>query len=69
VSISMDFIVVFLKVDVMNNVMVVIDKFIKYVIFIVALIVCITKFIVGLFYCNVVKYFGLPSDIMSDCNV
>lgn len=65
----MDFIVVFLKVDVMNNVMVVIDKFIKYVIFIVALIVCITKFIVGLFYCNVVKYFGLPSDIMSDCNV
>lgn len=65
----MDFIVVFLKVDVMNNVMVVIDKFIKYVIFIVALIVCITKFIVGLFYCNVVKYFELLLDIMSDCNV
>jgi len=60
---------VFLKVDVMNNVMVVIDKFIKYVIFIVASIICITKFVVGLFYCNVVKYFGLLSDIMSDCNV
>lgn len=65
----MDFIVVFLKVDVMNNVMVVIDKFIKYVIFIVASIVCITKFVVGLFYCNVVKYFELLLDIMSDCNV
>jgi hypothetical protein len=69
VSISMDFIVVFLKVDVMDTVIVVIDKFIKYVIFVIASIVCITKFVVGLLNCNVVKYFGLPLNIMSDCDV
>jgi hypothetical protein len=65
----MDFIVRFLKVDGINTVMVVVDKFTKYVVFVVAPIVCTTKVVAGLFYQNVVKYFGVPYVIVSDCDL
>ena len=59
----------FLEVDGINTVMVVIDKFTKYVVFVVALTVCTTKVVAGLFYQNMVKYFGVPYAIVSDCNM
>jgi len=69
VSVSMDFIVGFPKVDVMNTIMVVVDRFTKYAVFIAAPTVCTTEVATELFYCNVVKYFGVPLDIVSDRNV
>jgi hypothetical protein len=65
----MDFIVRFLKVDGINTVMVVVDKFTKYIVFVVAPTVCTTKVVAGLFYQNVVKYFGVPYVIVSDCDL
>jgi len=66
VSILMGFIVRFLKVDGMNTVMVVIDRFTKYAMFMATPTVCTTEVAVGLFYRNVVKYFEVPSNIVSD---
>ena len=65
----MDFIVGFSKVDNMNAIMVVVDRFTKYIVFVVALIVCITEVAIELFYRNVVNYFGVPFDIVSDCDI
>jgi hypothetical protein len=50
VSISMNFIVRFLKVDGINTVMVVINRFTNYVVFVVTSIVCTIKIVVGLLY-------------------
>jgi len=69
VSVSMDFIVGFPKVDGMNTIMVVVDRFTKYVVFVAAPTVCTTEVAAKLFYHNVVKYFGVPSDIVSDRDV
>jgi hypothetical protein len=66
VSVSMDFIVGFPKVDDMNAVMVVMDRFSKYVVFIAAPSVCTAEVAARMFYRNVVKYFGVPTDIVSD---
>lgn len=66
VSVSVDFIVKFLKVNSMDTVMVIINIFIKVHSVVATLMICITKVTIGLFYRSVVKYFGLPSDIMSD---
>ena len=64
VSISMDFIFGFPKVNGLSSVLVVVDRFLKYTIFINAPHLCTIK----LFFQNVVKYFGLPEEIISDCD-
>jgi len=66
VSVSMDFIVGFPKVDGMNTIMVVVDRFTKYAVFVAAPTMCTAEVAAELFYRNVVKYFGVPSDIISD---
>jgi len=69
VSVSMDFIIGFPKVDGMNTIMVVVDRFTKYAVFVAAPTMCTAEVVVELFYRNVVKYFGVPSDIISDRDV
>jgi len=59
----------FPKVDGMDTVMVIVDKFSKYAVFMATPSVCTTEVAVGLFYKHVVKYFGVPSDVISDRNV
>jgi hypothetical protein len=65
----MDFIIGFLKVDNINTIMVVVDRFTKYAVFVAAPTVCTTEVVVELFYRNMVKYFGVPFDNISDRNV
>ena len=65
----MDFIVGFPKVDGMNMIMVVVDRFTKYAVFVAAPTVCTAEVATELFYRNVVKYFGVPSDIVSNQDV
>ncbi|KAK4383419.1 Transposon Ty3-I Gag-Pol polyprotein [Sesamum angolense] len=65
-SISMDFISSFSKVNGMASVLVVVDRFSKYEIFIVAPHACPAETTVELFFKNVTKYFGVPKDIVSD---
>ena len=64
-SISMDFIISMLKVEGMGSVFVVVDRFLKYAMFMAAPSTCTTEVAVDVFYRNVVKYFGLPEDILS----
>jgi len=49
-SISMDFIVGFLKEDGINTVMVVMNRFTKYVVFVVTSTVCTIKIVIRLLY-------------------
>ncbi|KAL0380935.1 UNVERIFIED_CONTAM: hypothetical protein Sangu_0157800 [Sesamum angustifolium] len=65
-SISMDFISGFPKVNVMASVLVVVDRFSKYGIFIVAPHACPAETTTELFFKNVTKYFGVLKDIVSD---
>ena len=65
-SVSMDFISGFPKVDGKESITVVVDRFSKYSIFIVARELCSSKVDIDLFYKYMVKYFGLPTDIVSD---
>ncbi|KAL0302203.1 UNVERIFIED_CONTAM: RNA-directed DNA polymerase [Sesamum angustifolium] len=65
-SISMDFISGFLKVNGMASVLVVVDRFSKYGIFIVAPHACPAETTIESFFKNVTKYFGVPKDIGSD---
>jgi hypothetical protein len=69
VSVSIDFIVGFPKVDGMNTIMVVVNRFTKYAVFVAAPMVCTVEVATELFYRNVVKYFGVPFDIVSDRDV
>jgi hypothetical protein len=69
VSVSMDFIVGFPKVDDMNTIMVVVDIFTKYAMFVAAPTVCTAEVATKLFYRNVVKYFGVLSNIVNDRDV
>ncbi|WMV33116.1 hypothetical protein MTR67_026501 [Solanum verrucosum] len=64
-SVSMDFIFAFPKVDGMASIMVVVDRFSKYSIFIAAPNLCSSEIAAKLFYKYVVKYFGVPADIVS----
>jgi len=64
VSFFMDFIIGFSKVDGMNTIMVVVERFTKYAMFVAASTVYTTEVAAELFYRNVVKYFGVPSDIV-----
>lgn len=59
-SISLDFVTSFPKVKGMASVLVVIDKFSKYAIFIAAPHACPADVTTNLFYRNVAKHFGLP---------
>lgn len=65
-SASMDFIGGLPKVDGMSSIMVVVDRFSKYAIFIPAPRACPADVAAELFFKHVVKYFGLPEDIISD---
>lgn len=65
-SVSMDFISGLPKVDGMRSIFVVVDRFSKYAVFIPAPHACTADVAAGLFFRNVVKYFGLPEDIISD---
>jgi hypothetical protein len=69
VSILIDFIIGFSKVDDMNTIMVVIDRFTKYSMFVADPMVCAAEVAAKLFYRNVVKYFGVSFDIISDRDV
>ena len=65
-SVSMDFISGFPKVDGKASIMVIVDRFSKYSVFIAAPELCSSEVAAGMFYKNVVKYFGVPTDIVSD---
>ena len=65
-SISMDFISSFPKINGLSLILVVVDKFLKYVIFIAALHPCTAEQTTELFFWNMVKYFGLLEEIISD---
>lgn len=66
VCVSMDFISGLPKVDGIRSIMVVVDCFSKYVVFILTPHKCPVEVAADLFYKYVVKYFGLPEDIISD---
>ncbi|RVW96894.1 Transposon Tf2-8 polyprotein [Vitis vinifera] len=63
---SMDFITRFLKVQGYWSILVVVDTFSKYVVFIPVQHECPVEEAARLFFSNVVKYFGIPEDIVSD---
>lgn len=62
----MDFIIGFPKVNRLSSIMVVVDRFSKYDMFIVAPTACPSNVTAELFFQNVVKYFGIPKDVISD---
>jgi len=64
VSFFMDFIIGFSKVDGMNTIMVVVERFTKYAMFVAASTVYKTEVAAELFYRNVVKYVGVSFDIV-----
>ena len=66
ISVSMDFISGFPKMEGMTSIMVVVDRFSKYAVFVPVPEACPAETAADLFYRNVVKHFGLPSDIISD---
>lgn len=66
VSFLMDFISGFPNVNGHRSIMVVVDRFSKYAVFIPALNACPAEEAAKLFLAYVVKYFGLPTDIVSD---
>ena len=63
---SMDFISGFPKVEGFKLVLVVVDRFSKYVVFIPALCECPAEEAVRIFFSNGLKHFGMPEDIVSD---
>jgi len=65
-SISMDFITQLLMVQGCNKILVMVDRFSKYVIFVTTKIPCSTEGVAKLFFKNIVKYWGLPLNIVSD---
>ncbi|KAE8716635.1 Protein NRT1/ PTR FAMILY 3.1 [Hibiscus syriacus] len=65
-SISMDFIIGLPKTDGLSSIMVVVDRFSKYVTFIPESKVCPAVEAARLFLKHVVKYWGMPKTIISD---
>ena len=59
----------FIKVDEMDVVMVIVEMFMKYIVFVVVPIIYIVEIATELFYRSVMKYFRVPFDIISDCDV
>lgn len=68
-KISMNFIIEFLKVCDFKSIFVIVDRFSKYSIFIPTPDACLVEEANRLFFSHVVKYFGLPRDIVSDQDV
>ena len=64
--VSRDFINGFLKVEGFLSVLVVVDRFSKYAIFIPASSECPAEEAARIFFSNVVKQFGMPKDIVND---
>ena len=64
--VSMDFISGFPKVEGFGSVLVVVDRFSKYAVFIPTHSECLVEEAARIFFNNVVKHFGLPEDIVSD---
>ena len=62
----MVFISGFPKVEGFELVLVVVDRFSKYVVFIPALVESLVEEAACIFFNNVVKHFGMPEDIVSD---
>ena len=62
----MDFISKFPKVRDFKSVLSIVDRFSKYLVFVPTPEACPIKEAARLFFNNVVKYFGLPKDIVSD---
>lgn len=62
----MDFISRFPKVKYMSSVMVVVDRFTKYAVFVPTPVTCLTEKTAELFLRHVVKHVGVLEDIMSD---
>ena len=65
-SVSMDFITQLPQVQGYNGIMVVIDHFSKYVVFIPTKIPCGAEQTTKLFFKNIVKYWGMPLSIVLD---
>ena len=64
--VSMDFISGFPKVEGFGLVLVVVDRFSKYTVFISASSECLAEEVARIFVSNVVKHFGMLDDIVSD---
>ena len=62
----MDFINEFPKVEGFGSVLVVVDRFFKYAVFILASSECSAEEAARIFFSNVVKHFGMSEDIVSD---
>ena len=62
----MDFISEFPKVEGFGSVLVVVNRFPKYVVFIPTPGECPTEEVARIFFSNVVKHFGMVEDIVSD---
>eukprot|EP00253_Pinus_taeda_P026665 PITA_26665 len=65
-SVSMDFITQLPQVQGYNGIMVVVDRFSKYVVFVPTKIPCGAERTAELFFKNIVKYWGIPLSIVSD---
>jgi len=65
-SVSMEFITQLLMVHGYNRILVIVDRFSKYVIFIATNMPCSVKEVVKLFFKHMVTYLGLPLNIVSD---
>ena len=62
----MNFISGFPKVEGFGSILVVVDKFSKYVVFIPAPSECPAEEAARIFFSNIVMHFGMPKDIVSD---
>ncbi|KAK2981476.1 hypothetical protein RJ640_021917 [Escallonia rubra] len=67
-SVSLDFITGLLKVEDLGTILVVVDRFSKYASFITTPKYCSAEDTTQLFFKYVVKYWGMPQDIVSDRN-
>ncbi|KAK2970924.1 hypothetical protein RJ640_021177 [Escallonia rubra] len=65
-SVSLDFITGLLKVENLGTILVVVDRFSKYASFIATLKYCSAENTAQLFFKYVVKYWGMPQDIIGD---
>ena len=65
-SVSMDFITQLPQVQGYNGIMVMVDHFSKYVVFVPTKMHCGAERTVELFFKNIVKYWGMPLSIVSD---
>ena len=63
---SMDFISRFPKVEGFGSILVVVDRFSKYAVFLPAPSDCPAEEAERIFFSNVVKHFGMPEDMVSD---